>query len=373
MKICQIAHVYHPDLVPDAFGAHDFAKRIIGTGNESCAVTWSFLRPCSVRETIDGVEIIRLRGANIKIPPAIREYPFLFGMTEAIRELRPDLIQAHSHLFLPSLQAIRIARAERIPIVVTIRGLIAERGPIVDAAQWAYIITVCKAFLPKADLVVCLTDYERNILASLGFNCEIEVIPNGVDTEVFKPGQSKDPYLITWVGRMVPEKGLEFLLRAMVLLQTEVPESRLVMIGDGPLMPQLREMADKLELGHACVFLGQMGVGDVSKILGSSSAFVLPSLSEGLPKALLEAMSCGNALIASDMPQLSGVVESGKDGTLVKMRDSAALADALGQLLQDQKLLRRFGLNARQKAVDVYSATRIVRRYLDAYSTLTVH
>jgi glycosyltransferase involved in cell wall biosynthesis len=84
-------------------------------------------------------------------------------------------------------------------------------------------------------------------------------------------------------------------------------------------------------------------------------------------------MSCGNALIASDMPQLSGVVESGKDGTLVKMRDSAALADALGQLLQDQKLLRRFGLNARQKAVDVYSATRIVRRYLDAYSTLTVH
>jgi glycosyltransferase involved in cell wall biosynthesis len=371
MRICQVTHAYYPDLVGDVFGAHDFAKRILVTGNDCCAITWTLGRGHSVEEVIDGVDVVRLRGVNLKMLPTISEFPVLFGMNEAVQKLMPDLIQAQSHLFPPTLQAIRIAQSRNIPIVVTIRGLIAKRGIAVEAAQWAYIMTVCRKLLPKADLVVCLTRYERDALRSLGFQCEIEVIPNGVDTQMFKPRESKDPYLITWVGRMVPEKGLEFLLKAMALLRKEVPESKLVLVGDGPLMPRLKEMASRLVLGSSCTFLGKRSVREVGEILGVSSIFVLPSLREGLPKALLEAMSCGNAIVATDMPQLSEVVQEGREGTLVKIGYAAGLAVALRQLLQDQKRLRQYRSDARLKAVQLYEVSTMVERYIHAYTRLT--
>ena len=295
MRICQVTHAYYPDM-SGMFGAHDFARRLLATGNDSCAITWNIGKGYAVKEVIDGVEIVRLRGLNLRLLPTISEFPVLFGMDGAIAKFTPDVIQAQSHLFPPTLQAIGIARSRNIPIVVTIRGLIAKRGIAAEAAQWAYIMSVCRRVLPQADLVVCLTRYERDVLRSLGFECEIEVIPNGVDTELFKPTDPKDPYLMTWVGRMVPEKGLEYLLQAMSLLRKEVPQSRLVLIGDGPLMSRLKEMAGRLQLGNSCTFLGKRSVDGVREVLGASSIFVLPSLREGLPKALLEAMSCGTRL-----------------------------------------------------------------------------
>ncbi len=371
MRICQVTHAYYPDLVGDVFGAHDFAKRVLASGNDCSAITWTLGRKRPVKENIDGIEVVRLMGVNLRLLPTISEFPVLLGMDEALQELMPDIVQAHSHLFPPTLQAIRIASSRKIPMVVTVRGLVAKRGLVAEAAQWAYILTVCRGLLPKADLVVCLTRYEQDALRSLGFRCRTEVIPNGVDTELFKPAGSKDPYLITWAGRMVPEKGLEVLLRAMALLLKQVPSSKLLLVGDGPLMPRLKEEAIRLGLGSSCSFLGKRSIGDVREILSVSSIFVLPSLREGLPKALLEAMSCGNAVIATDMPQLSDVIESGREGVLVKSGDATVLAEALGQMQQDQRRLRQIGSNARLKVVGSYGASRMVARYLEVYKGLS--
>ena len=304
MRICQVTHAYYPDLVGDVFGAHDFAKRILASGNECSAVTWALGRKRPTMERIDGVEVTRLTGVNLRLLPAISEFPVLFGMDEALRELKPDLIQAHSHLFPSTLQAIRVARSRNLPIVVTVRWLIAKRGMAAEAAQWAYIMTVCRRLLPKADLVVCLTRYERDVLKSLGFRCEIEVIPNGVDTNLFKPVEPKDPHLITWVGRMVPEKGLEVLLRAMARLRKEVPSLDSCLWEMARSCRTSRIWQSALNSEARAHFSGRSRpemCGVLSAPLRSSSYL---HSGRGLPKALLEAMSCANAVIATEMPQL---------------------------------------------------------------------
>jgi glycosyltransferase involved in cell wall biosynthesis len=342
----------------------------MGLGLEMNIITWAFQNSRHLAERIDGVNVTRLRGLNLRLLPSITEYPYLIGLRETLGRLNPDIIDCQSHLFLPTLQAIRAAKSRRIPTVVTVRGLLAKRGLVTELSQWAYLRTVCRKYMNRASCVICLTDSDRSLVQSLRMAERVEVVPNGVDLMKFRPDPRKDPHCLAWAGRMVPEKGLESLLIALSDVVKEIPDVTLQLVGDGPLMPTLQTLAARLGVSSNCVFLGRRTREEVASILSKSSVFVLPSLSEGLPKAMLEAMGCGNAIVASDLPQIRDIIGGQGVGFLNDPRDTHGLAESLLACLRDEDFTRRLESGSRRLAEDRYDLRTILLRRKQLYQRL---
>jgi len=370
MNLCQISHLYYPDVAGDSFGLHEFNIHIRKKSVEVQVVTWGPGRRRVSSEIIDGVRVTRLRGINFTILPTIKEYPYLISFKSFLRKLSPDIISAQSHLFLPTLQAVSIGRKFGIPTVVTMRGLLARRGWMTDMSQLAYLLSVCRHVLSEASCVICPSEHERETAKSLGLGKRVELIRDGVDTTLFQPGQ-KIPFQIAWVGRMVPEKGLEYLIKAMSDVAKKFPQAKLSIVGDGPLSSWIKANVRGLALGSNCVFWGRKNKTEVAEILAKSSIFVLPSLSEGMPRALLEAMACGNAVVTTDIPFAQDLIKNGEDGLLVPPRDSAGLAHAIVSCLDDGNLRRNLQASARAKVLQNYDLTSTVERNYELFQELT--
>jgi glycosyltransferase involved in cell wall biosynthesis len=202
------------------------------------------------------------------------------------------------------------------------------------------------------------------------FGCppeKIRIIPNGVDTEKFKPCERTIENSIFWGGRFVQEKGLEYLVNALSLVVKEVPRVKLVMAGDGPLFSKIYEMVKHNGLEKNVSFKGRVAHDELPAFIGASSVCVLPSLREGMPYALLEAMSCGKAVVGSDIPGINDVITHGINGILVPPKDSKALADAIIWLLEDKEFRMKMGQNARQLMIEKYSWRNIAEKIDEIY------
>jgi len=363
VRLCSVAHLFYPDGGFDVFGLRDLCIRMTRMGDEVSVVTWACSRPRRTVDRFDGIEVHRLRGINVTLLPTIAQYPYLFGLAETISTVKPDAILCNSHLFLPSLQAMAAGRSLGIPTVVINHGLVAKRGLVTDLSQWGYLLSVGRRYVRRADCVVCLTNHDKQRMERFGLASRVEVIPNGVDLTAFRPAKEKDPNVVTWVGRMVPEKGLVHLLQAASLVIKEHPGLRIQFVGGGPLLPELKAQASRLGISQNCSFLGWKSEAEVAAILSRSSIFAIPSLSEGLPKALLEAMACGDAIVGSDINQIEEVVDHGRQALLCDATNHQKLADNLLACLEDPALTRRLGAASRLLAEQRFSIEVTARRY----------
>lgn len=226
-------------------------------------------------------------------------------------------------------------------------------------------------------------DMMREFFGSGSARHKARLIPRGVDTVRFSPEAA--PVLdirrklsipayavvVTCVAQLVAVKGHPTLLRAMV----DVPDAHLLIAGS----PLEKEYVDSLhrevhqrELGNRVHFLN--GVKDVPALLAESDIFVLPTWArwrmEGCPVALLEAMSCGKACVATDIPGSRDLVEHGKSGLLVPPEDPKALANALGQLAASPGLRRDLGKAARQRVLDHFTIEREVAAHEALYNEI---
>ncbi len=170
-------------------------------------------------------------------------------------------------------------------------------------------------------------------------------VAQGGPTRHDRPG---DTWRISWAGRLAPEKGLGTLLRAVTLLLATGRDVQLMLLGDGPERPRLEAQANILGITEAIRWEGYMG--DQEQYLAAlreSDLFVLPSLSEGVPKVLLEAMACGVPVIASAVGGIPALLGDGQRGRLVRPDDEVELAAVIRSLLDDpaaRQRLRRDGL-----------------------------
>jgi glycosyltransferase involved in cell wall biosynthesis len=171
------------------------------------------------------------------------------------------------------------------------------------------------------------------------------------------------------VGRLDRFKGGAVLVEAWKTLRESHPGARLHLVGGG--MPEERTAMEaliaRLDLG-SCVRIWGKQEGP-EEFYREADIFVLPSLSEGMPNALLEALAAGLPCIASDLPSTRGIVEDGRSGLLVPPGDPAALAKALGRLLADPDLRRELGRRGREH-VEPWASSRIMESYLETYRGL---
>ncbi|MFC5460213.1 TIGR03088 family PEP-CTERM/XrtA system glycosyltransferase [Massilia niabensis] len=209
---------------------------------------------------------------------------------------------------------------------------------------------------------------------------KVETIINGVDTERFYAGAPVNPAAAAWradgafvigaVGRLQDVKNHAGLIDSFARLRVRIPDQklRLVLVGDGPLRARLEAQAAASGAGADIVFAGAHA--DVAAVLGGFSLFALPSIAEGTPVTLLEAMASELPVVASRVGGIPEIVTHGQNGTLVPAGDPEALAQALAAYVRNPDLATAHGRAARARIEHSYSMAAMLTAYLGLYDRL---
>jgi len=278
-----------------------------------------------------------------------------------MRAFAPDLVLSY-WLYPDAYGAMLAARRIGAPLVVGARG---SDLRVRDAISRRLTRPVLRA---ARRLLVVSEDLGRVAERDYGADPDrIRTIPNGCDAAIFHPavrGEARraldlpaDAEVVTYVGRLVPEKGLRELLLAAGQLRAARPRLQLVLVGEGPMHAELAALAAAGDLPVR--FAGTRPPAEVARWMCASDLVTLPSYSEGHPNVLVEALACGRPVVATPVGGIPEVVDAAS-GVLVPARDPAALADGLREALErgwdEAPLARRFSRDWRQVAQDTLLA-----------------
>lgn len=236
--------------------------------------------------------------------------------------------------------------------------------------------------LSEVDGFVAINPAIQNELTSIGIEQErITYIPNGVSIPIDSSYDIsvKKKYrnllgldykkIALFVGRLSAEKNLDVLLHAWKQIQIDVPDAHLLILGSGGkfrnVETEIRQLAKDLQLNETVHFMGY--IDDVTTYLLAGDIFVLLSSTEGMSVALLEAMSAGLGIVASNVPGNANLITDEKTGLLVKPGDVNGTVIALNKLLKNPALTADLGKAARQKAILEYSIDSVASLYIDLY------
>jgi len=280
---------------------------------------------------IPSFELSKLVGIQASVAPAL-----FLKLRALAKDFRPDVLHANTLFFQTSLAAALLGRATRIPLVTTVHvgGLDLMPQPA-RLLGTAYERTVGRFILSQSARIIAVSPSVREHLVRMGTPAEqIVLVPNGVDLRRFWPRHEmvqNDPPVIAFVARLIVNKGPDALLTALLQLRREGVAFKAICIGDGPLRQRLEQRA--LLLGSSVQFLGQQP--DVAPHLRQSDLLVRPSLTEGMPLGILEAMASRVCVIASDIDGNRDLVTHGRNGVLFPVDDPTRLAEAMRELLRN--------------------------------------
>ncbi|ELY37684.1 LPS biosynthesis protein [Natronorubrum tibetense GA33] len=309
----------------------------------------------------DGYRVIRHRQMIEPVGNSITP-----GIVQTLRKEVPkhDIVHLHSHLYFMSNVAAAIARFSDTPVVMTNHGVWSDTAP-----RWllnAFNPTVGRFTWGTADRVFCYTETDRDRLRNWNVNTEVRIIPNGIDTDRFAPDPEIDrKKQILFVARLKYNKGAQFLLEAFSTLADEFSDYSIKIVGDGPMREKLPSIAAELGVRDCVSFTGELPNHELPRHYNESELFVLPSLNEGLPRTVLEAMACETPVITSDLEQLGPVVEGA--GYTVPTESTEALAERLDDLLGSEERREGFGKTGRKKVIESYSWDDTVRETTEEY------
>ncbi|MBN2564079.1 MAG: glycosyltransferase [Candidatus Eisenbacteria bacterium] len=197
---------------------------------------------------------------------------------------------------------------------------------------------------------------------------KVRVLLNGVETTDASPDEGRsalqsfgippEARIIVAAGRLNRQKGFDVLIDAMAGVVSEMPAARLVILGDGKRLRSLQDRSSGLGLDDCVIFAGRRG--DVREIMAAADVYVLSSRNEGMANTLLEAMSVGTAIVATDVSGTREAVRDGIDGLIVRPDDPEAIARSVIGLLCDPALAGRLGASARIRVEELFSVERMI-------------
>jgi glycosyltransferase involved in cell wall biosynthesis len=285
-----------------------------------------------------------------------------------IRRERVNLV--HAHLFTMNLNACVAARLARVPFIATYHGL----GDL----QGARRRLVNRVIGRLASRVVAVSDFLRGELVNAcGVAASrVVTIHNGIALDQFLSDNGPqrraireelgvaDAWVVGAVGGLRAVKGHLFLVEAVARLAESAPDACLLLVGEGPLRGQLEARAADLGIAGRVRFMGFRD--DVPRILAALDCFALPSLSEGLSVATIEAMAAGLPVVVTASGGPSDLVRHGETGLMVPPGDASALSAAIAAIRGDPDLARRLGAAARRKA-EAFDVRSMLQKYERLY------
>jgi glycosyltransferase involved in cell wall biosynthesis len=200
----------------------------------------------------------------------------------------------------------------------------------------------------------------------------LTVIPNGVDVDVFKPPEplaSEAPYLL-FVGQLEKFKGLDYLFAAMPAIRSRFNSVKLLLAyHNNAELPRYQRLAKQLGIDDAVIFAGPKTPAELAALYAGAAVFVQPSLAEALSGVVLEAMSCGAAIVATEVGGIREQLDS-ETGIIVPPADPGAIAESVCRLLADPGLRCRLGVAARVKVERRFSISSMISSHLQLYETV---
>jgi len=235
---------------------------------------------------------------------------------------------------------------------------------------------VLRSALRWPDAVVVLSSRERDAWRRIAPEQSVALLPNGIDcTPYLKYNRlapsAGEPLRLAYIGRLAPAKGLVETIEAMALARGNGTVAQLVIAGNGPDEWRLRALVQELGLEREVSFVGPKIGEDKALLLSHADVLCLPSYSEGLPYALLEAMAAGVVPIVTPVGGIPDVVQEGVHGTFVPVRDADAIARAIATLSHDRALLARMSAACRKRIAGGYSIERLATDFAGLYSSLS--
>ena len=314
-----------------------------------------------------GVPVISLQlmaghGFDWNVVPALRKI---------IRDQRIDLI--HCHLYHANLYGRLAANREGIPAIASVHNTYARRKWHRHLINW---------YLGRRSF--CVTagseDVRRDLLEVDHLPMEkVVCLPNCIDLNRVKSsltkaeakarlGFERTDIVLCAVGRAEEQKGHRILLEAFSQLRlsaTNRDRLKLLLVGDGRLLPALRDLAEALQIGAYCRFPGNMR--ELADVYRGSDIFVMPSLWEGLSLAMLEAMAAGLPVVATDVGGARDVLGDSKFGLLVPPGDSSAIHGSVLRLLKDEQFCAEMALAGQRRVAERYSVSILAQSLSDLY------
>jgi len=379
----RIAHVT-PYFHPEFYGSHEafLSRELARRGHQVVLFTSDRMPRWGGAAGIDqrlprgrteweGVQVVRLRAG-----PTISFVPSFPGLSRALGREEFDLFLSHEVFSIAAWHALRAARRAARPFVLIQHGYSGGRRWLYRALFQLEFRLLGRRVLEAADVTVTLTGLGREFLVGLGADpARVEVIPTGVDTELFRPAErcERPGPVVGFLGRVDRDKGVLDLLEAFARARADVPEVRptLRIAGKGDAVPLLRSRADALGLADEVTLPGRLPHAAVPGYLADLDVLAAPTrVSEPFGIVAVEAAAAGTATIASRLGGLAETVVDGVTGRLVEPGDVDGLTAALRQALADPSTNAAQGAAARERAERVYSWAGITDRFEELFGKL---
>ena len=372
---------------------HELARRL--TDRYKVHVLAPHARGCKTHESMDGVEVHRFRYG----PEGLETLAYSSGMLPGLRRRPWRLLALPVFLFAEWFATVRLLRQQEFAAIhahwLLPHGLIALLARACCGYRPALLCTSHGADLYGLQGVLArackrrvvhgsehVTVVSRAMLETLqhevGDSINCSVLPMGVDTQTrfVPPASPISRGGLLFVGRLADKKGVDVLLEALARLR-DMPDLSLHVIGTGPEEARLRQQVQRLDLDKVVDFVGPVPNKDLPLWYQRSALLAFPSVvtpygdQEGLGLVPVEALACGCAVVASDLPAVRDVIRDKQTGLLVPPGDPAQLAEALHVLLWDKPLSERLAAVGRADVIERFDWDRIAGRYAALLDRMT--
>jgi glycogen(starch) synthase len=375
MKILVINHEFPPVGGGAGNASKHIAAELALRGVDITFLTTAF-KDLPRREVVDGYNLVRV--------PALRSTPLEAKPTEIISFSAsalmsslhritgnpPDLV--HAYFGIPGgAIAFALKALTDLPYLISFRGRDVHGGKALDSEGIGGLFkTISRPIWRAADALVANSDGLKSIAHRVEPSVDIDVIPNGIDTNRFQPGEGKregDIIRILFVGRLEPYKGLDHLIEAIALIKPRLTGGLAVdIVGDGSLRDELPKQIRKFGVSQEFHLRGGVSPDHIPTEFQKADLFVLPSIVEGMPNVVLEAMASGLAVVATKIPGSQELVSHGQTGLLVPHSSPAALGEAILRLIENREDREQMGRNGR-RAAESRSWGNVAEAYLNTF------
>jgi hypothetical protein len=376
MRVCTVIGLYWPFIA----GAEVFCQRVAeymaGRGHEVHVVSrldappgYNLPEPLPPYSVINDVQVHRVRCLTIPYLQTMALIGPIRRKAIALhREQRFDLV--HAHIFPGLVIGAQLKRRTGVPLLATVQGGDLADYPELRVAN-GLLKPMIRSALRRAQCVHAVSHSLAERVRSFGQN-EVEVVPNGVDLEMFRPreraalraemGYRPDEKIVISISRFTPKNGLDVLIRAMAEARRRGVEARLVLAGTGHREAELRRLAGGLGLGERVQFLGYVRHEDTPRYYAMSDVFVRPSLAEGFGISFIEAMACGTAVIGTPVGGITDIIEDGKNGLFAPAGDVSGLAERIERVLSRDLLRHQLTAGGLRTVREKFAWGAVLRR-----------
>lgn len=371
MKIWQVVPYYPPHVGGMEYYVERLSEELAARGHDVTVFT-SSNNGTQQAYTRNGVKI-----RTLKIMTKLYNIPIVPNLfSQLTAEEKPDIIHTHQYPVFFSDMAAAASWIKKIPLIVHVHVISDAKSPLSGFISDMYYSTLGLRTLTTANTIIVPSMAYKTKLSKMHVNPNrLQVIPYGIDTKKFqnKNGEAfkakydlQESKVILSVGRLNYQKGFQYLIKAMPTVLQQIPNAKLVLVGEGEQLSYLRQLTKSLSLEKIIVFTGAINQTEIPYAYAAADIFVLPSLFESFGISLIEAQAAGKPVVGTRVGGIPETFKDGETGFLVEPGDVEQLEEVIIRILSDSDIAKELGRKGKCYAASFEikkSINRIIKEY----------